>query len=127
MLEPRFNEKEMMCYIPSPWIRFATRRDRRQRWAQPDGLLVNMEAGEVTIVEIKYSHTELAFHKLIDLYLPLARVLLQGSWEFRVLEIVKQLDVALRAPMRLCAKIEDAMAGMLNVHVWNPSRSLGLE
>lgn len=127
MLEPRFNTREAMCYISCPWIRFATRREPRQRWAQPDGILLDMGAGEITIVEIKYSHTELAFHKLLDLYLPLARCLFSSDWSFKILEIVKQVDVALRSPMRLCPQIEDAAPGALNVHVWNPGRALGLE
>ena len=42
-------------YVPSPWLCFQSEGSNKWRWCQPDGLLVDIDAGIITCVEVKYS------------------------------------------------------------------------
>ena len=117
MLEAQYPQH----YIQSPWIQFQD-SSSGPRWAQPDGFLIDVEAGRVIVIEVKYNHTELAWFQLFMLYLPLARFLFQGRWTFSCLEIVNWYDPKVKCPTRaiMCKHIEHAFPEELNCHIWNP-------
>ena len=115
MLQTAFGD----AYVPSPWLRFYG--DGRLRWAQPDGILFDPEAGRLTIIEVKYSHTEQAWNQLHQLYSPLMARLLP-DWPIALVEIVKWYDpcVAVTTTVTLQPNIDKAKLGCLNVHIWKP-------
>lgn len=84
-------------YLPSPWLRFVD--DHGMRWCQPDGLIIDMKLGRVTIVEVKTSHTGEAWWKLHRLYLPVVRKLLGPDFEYRCLEVVRYYDASILFPL----------------------------
>lgn len=111
-------------YIPGPWAYFLGADG--VRWCQVDGLMVDVEAGIITIVEIKYQHTTDAWWQVRKLYEPvLAAIFPPELWSFRMLEIVKWFDPAVPwpEPFRLLEhpeRITTLPANTTGVHIWNP-------
>jgi len=111
-------------YLPSPWLRFGSADG--MKFCQADGLLVNLEAGILTIVEVKYQHTTDAWWQLRRLYQPvLAEMFPSTLWQIRVLEIVKWYDPHVEWPEPI-TKIADlhtahlVEAGTTGIHIWKP-------
>lgn len=90
-------EKYPDQYVPSPWIQFCAPNSRPE-WAQPDGLLIDVRAGTIVIVEMKHSHTVTAWWQLRRKYQPLIRHLFGEDWSIHVCEITRWLDPALVFP-----------------------------
>ena len=110
-------------YFPSQWLRYSTPDDPRIRWCQPDGVLFVPWANAITIIEFKYSHTEVAWWQLFQLYTPvLRRLFAKEKYEIRCCEVVKWFDPAVRAPQRakLREDIEAISPGEFAVHIFNP-------
>lgn len=110
-------------YLPSQWIRFrSTDNGGKIRWCQPDGIIVDKQGHALTIVEIKYSHTEVAWWQLFHLYLPVLEKLFDGyGYEFRCVELCKWFDAAIRCPQRprLCEDLNAVKPGEFAVHIWS--------
>lgn len=108
-------------YIASPWFSYWIQNDHRTHWCQPDGLLLDVRSGEITIVEVKYQHCAKAYWQMRNLYLPVLRVAFPG-WGFRLCEVVKWYDPATPFPSQvtLCPSILDAPARGVGVHIWKP-------
>ncbi|MDE0330999.1 MAG: hypothetical protein OXL41_03955 [Nitrospinae bacterium] len=96
-----FLERQSVCYVPGPWLRFAARGDRKLRWCQPDGLYFDFGAGRITVVEIKYKHTELAWWQIRQLYGPVVAALFPG-WAIGALEVCHWFDPAVGFPEAVC-------------------------
>lgn len=116
-LSERFPEK----YLPSPWIVFDDGDCERVRYCQPDGLIIDLERGRVTIVEIKLQHTPHAWWQLRWLYLPVVRALFAADhlWQYEVVEVVRWYDPAISfpEPVALCADVDNVPAGKFGVHI----------
>lgn len=108
-------------YLPSMWLRFLD-RDRYWKWCQPDGLLVNPWQGILTIVEVKYSHTNDAFVQLFKVYLPVVQAIFGGAYAIVCCEVCKWYDPAVLTdePPQLCKHPDLAPAGRFNCHIWKP-------
>ena len=52
-------------YWAGPWISFLAGRSAAYRTVQPDGLIIDIGAGLVTVVEIKLRHTKKAWWQLL--------------------------------------------------------------
>lgn len=79
-------------FLPSPWFRYME-LDHIVRYAQPDGILLDLRAGRIVLVEIKLQHVDKAYFQLVNLYLPLAKKIFDPSiWSFSVIEICEWLD-----------------------------------
>lgn len=93
-------EQGEALYAPGQWISFFTSdpRDSGQRWAQPDGLLLDFGRSQITIIEIKLRHMQSAWWGLRRLYEPLLRKLYGSRWSFAVCEIVAWYDPAVFWP-----------------------------
>ncbi len=78
-------------YIKSPWIWFHVDGVKKQRWCQPDGLLLREDLHLITIIEFKLKHTTDAWWQLRKLYEPVIEKIYPG-WDIRVLEVVKHPD-----------------------------------
>lgn len=109
-------------YMPSQWLRYRG-GDGKIRWCQPDGVLNEPETKTLTIVEIKYSHTETAWWQLFKLYLPVLERLFDGyGYEFRCVEVCRWYDPSVRCPqpVRLRDSLDNVRTGEFAVHIWNP-------
>lgn len=111
-------------YTPGPWLYF--KGAGGTKWCQPDGLIFDLTAGTIILVEIKYQHTTDAWWQLRRLYEPVLRALFPAQlWTFHTLEVVKWYDpeVLWPEPTRLlsnpidAAKLPDGHSG---IHIWKP-------
>lgn len=107
-------------YVPSPWFHFYDREG--PKWCQCDGLLVNPWQGQISIIECKYQHTELAHYQLFRVYLPVVAHLFGGVYKIALVEVVKWFDPAVICPEPpvLCKDPSTAQIGRFNVHIWRP-------
>ena len=110
-------------YVSSPWIYFMEREGSRARWCQPDGLIIDLEQGLITIVEVKYQHTSDAWWQLEMLYKPVLRAMFPKSlWNIQLVEVVKWYDASTLFPVR-CALLEspdEVLKAEVGVHIWKP-------
>jgi len=107
-------------YVASPWILFCE-PGARPRYCQPDGWHIDIEAGKLNIIEIKYNHTSAAYWKLFGLYLPATRALFGPDWVYTCVEVVRWYDPATYGPMdaTLRRNIHEAREGEWAVHILN--------
>lgn len=109
-------------YIASPWLHFLAEGSSKWRWCQPDGLLIDIERGIITCVEVKYAHTPNAWWQVRQLYLPvLERIFPKTLWELQVCEVVKWFDSAVEfpEPLKLVASI-GVPSSKFKVHICRP-------
>lgn len=110
-------------YVPSPWFYFKEVGVDKPRWCQPDGLLIELETGRITIVECKLQHTSDAWWQLRWLYLPVVSAAFPAShWQFSVVEVVKWFDCATFFPEKVKMKpdVRDVHSNEFGVHIWHP-------
>lgn len=113
-------------YLASPWLRFYPRAQgdepARWRWCQPDGLLIDLAKGRITIVEVKYQHTSDAWWQVKHLYLPVLKKMFPESWwEFDFCEVVKWYDPSTLFPEKTVLAQEVSMKHPnFKVHIWRP-------
>lgn len=109
-------------YIANPWLCFQNEGSPALRWCQPDGLLFNWREGHLTLVEIKYQHTALAWWQLRHLYFPvLLKVFPQKLWEYSFCEITKWYDPQILFPVEVSlARDPAARCAEFKVHIWKP-------
>lgn len=110
-------------FVPSPWIYFLEEEGNRARWCQPDGLLIDVQQGLVTIVEVKYSHTSDAWWQLTQLYRPVLEYLFpRALWTLQCVEIVKWYDPLVAFPERVALLEEptEKLKSGFGVHIWKP-------
>ncbi len=73
------------------------------------------------MIEAKYSHTDLAYYQLFDLYIPVLQALFPPAlWTFAGVEICSRFDPAVQLPTRVVMRknILDALIHEFNVHIW---------
>lgn len=111
-------------YVASPWFQYRLRdAPNRINYAQPDGLLIDVMRGLVTIIEVKYSHTVDAYYQLYDKYLPLVehffRVEGNRLWSFAVVEVVRWYDCATAYPCSVVLRehVHTVRPGEFAVHI----------
>lgn len=118
-------ERFGLRYFPSPWFQFLDSGDAlrpHRRWCQPDGLLIDLQAGRVVIIEIKYQHTPDAWWQLTHLYRPVLRAYFSSLWDITRCEVVKWFDPSVDFPERpiLTHAIEKIEPHEFGVHIWKP-------
>lgn len=116
-LEELFGER----FVAGPWIHFREEGAEAFRWCQPDGLVIDLEAGTILCVEIKYNHTADAWWQLRHLYGPLLKRLFpERLWRHEVCEVVKWYDplVVLPEASVLVASPDRGSDGF-KVHIFN--------
>ena len=108
------------AYLANPWLCFFS--GGRKRWCQPDGLLFDFKAGTITIVEVKYQHTPLAWWQCLYLYLPvLEQIFPEELWRFQFCEVTKWYDPAVRFPVEVSLAREVGLKSLkFMVHIWKP-------
>jgi len=107
-------------FLASPWFHYQDREG--DKWCQCDGLIINPWQGHLSIVEVKYQHTETAYEQLFKLYLPVVLALFGGLYRIGCVEVVKWFDPAIITPQppMLCKDPDIAPPGKFNVHIWRP-------
>jgi hypothetical protein len=110
-------------YLDGPWLYFQEEGDRPPRWCQPDGLIIDVQTGRLTIVEVKYQHTGDAWWQLTQLYRPvLEKLFPKRLWAMQVVEVVKWYDASVLFPERV-ALLEipnEPLRSGFGVHIWKP-------
>lgn len=109
------------AYLPSPWFQFASADEARMQWCQPDALYFDLEAGRITIVEVKYQHTVDAWWQL-HRYLPVVREVFGPDFQYALCEVVKWYDCAVvfPEPVRLLPELSLARPDGFHVHIYKP-------
>lgn len=109
-------------YISCPWLRFIKSKGK-PRYCQPDGLHFDFERGVITVVEIKSSHTALAWWQVRHLYGPVVQHLFGSDFTIRALEVVRRFDPSSSFPDEIvrysspfCTKVQEDFFG---VHIWS--------
>lgn len=120
----RLNNLYGCNYMPNPWIVFGDSR-WNSRWCQPDGLLLNLEKGIITIVECKYQHTARAWWQMFHLYQPVVAKLFgteDNLWRFATVEVVKWFDPSVNCPSKpvLVENVHLARPNQFCVHIFRP-------
>lgn len=88
-------------YLASPWIRFRLKGEGRLQWCQPDGLHIDAQRGQITIVEVKYQHCADAWYQMNLLYAPVLATLFPApNWRLATCEVVKWFDCAVSTPVQ---------------------------
>lgn len=97
-------------YIAEPWFEYSIQEQKKL--CSPDGLFIDLHRGRIVIVEVKLSHTAVAFQQLRNKYLPILQAALspgivsQGPsgtasvaghfavphWTFYLLEVAPSYD-----------------------------------
>lgn len=108
------------CYLPGPWFIFSS--GNGNRWCQPDGILIDIQAGQLWVIEIKNSITDRAWWWLNDLYVPVIRHAFEGKWQIATCTIVKWFDPSVALPEKpvMCKEIKWALSGKNAIMIWNP-------
>lgn len=103
----RFEQMYGTAYVRDPW--FSYELDGVPKICSPDGLLVSEAKAQITIVEIKRTHTSAAFTQLRQKYLPVLRCAFGGAavesqgaevsgsfplvpWHFALVEVAPAYD-----------------------------------
>lgn len=110
-------------YVPGPWFRYSTEQNpTRINYVQPDGLIVRLKEGIVTIVEFKWSHTVDAYYQLVDRYLPLMEHFFGKDFEFHMVEICRWYSPQIQFPGKAGLKkdIDRLTPGEVGIHIWKP-------
>lgn len=107
-------------YLPAQWIAFRARGAPQLRWAQPDGLLIDLTRGLIVIVEIKLRHMDKAWWWCRQLYEPLLTALFPSSWTFACLEVTRSFDpeVVWPEPLHMVRSPDLLRAGQFGCHIW---------
>lgn len=112
-------------YIPAPWLRFSATHNQDPRWCQPDGIIMDLRAGRITIIEFKLRHTSRAWWQLRRLYEPVLTFMFPKTlWRFSVCEVVRWFDPQLAFPetFRYAETPNAVMSGSFGVHIWQGKR-----
>ena len=110
------------CYIPSPWFKYFDLAEEKVKWCQPDGLLIDIHKGTITIVEIKLKHTPNAWWQLQFKYLPVVKKVFGDTFTYPFVEFVQWYEKghSYPVPFELRGDLEDAKSGGFQVTIWNP-------
>ena len=107
-------------YLPAPWFIFTS--DNGPRWCQPDGILIDIEAGRLWVIEVKHSITDRAWWWLNELYVPVVRKAFGKDWIIATTTVVKWFDCKVVLPERpvMCKEVTQSKPGDNAITIWNP-------
>lgn len=110
------------AYIPSPWFKYFDSGIEKVKWCQPDGLLIDIKKGTITIVEIKLKHTIGAWWQLQHKYLQVVKEVFGNSFSYPFVELVQWYDAETQypVPIELKGDVHKARQGRFQVTIWNP-------
>lgn len=106
-VQPRITElckqsPKAVEYLPSPWFKYRiAAHPFRENFAQPDGLIINMNEGLVYVVEIKLRHTVDAYFQLLDRYIPLMQKFFPKDFRFCAVEVCRWFDPMMAFPTKI--------------------------
>ncbi len=111
------------AYVASPWLCFKDRtRNARHSWCQPDGWLIDLQRGIITIIEVKLSHNTDSWWQIRHLYEPVTRFLFGKEWKYAACEVTRFCDPSVKFPEDITLTPDPLMlwSGAFGVHVWRP-------
>lgn len=87
-------------FVPKPWFMYWTSGGPMQ-WCQPDGVLFEFLLGRIVVIECKIRHTDSAFRKLCDVYVPVLRTLFpKNLWSIAGVEVTRAYDCAVATSVK---------------------------
>lgn len=107
--------------LQSPWLAFKANGSLRERYCQPDAVLVDTSNKHITIFEVKLQHTSAAWWQVRQLYEPVLRVIYPG-FSFSAIEIVKWLEPKTTFPETFfyAENIFARDGSKFGVHIYDP-------
>ena len=110
------------AYIPSPWFKYFDAGEEKVKWCQPDGLLIDVKRGLITIVEIKLKHTANAWWQLQFKYFPVVKKVFGDLFSYPFVEVVQWYDTSNIFPVSytLRGDLREASPSGFQVTIWNP-------
>lgn len=108
-------------YVQGPWFSFFIEGQHKLQYCQPDGLLIDIKQGLITIVEIKLRHTTDAWWQTRHLYVPVVGKLFGDKmWKYSIIEVVKWFDpdVVFPEKFQMLRDISHTRPGEFGVHIW---------
>jgi hypothetical protein len=133
-------------YISDPWFRYSL--GGQEKLCSPDGVFFDLKRGRVVVVEVKLSHTPLAFAQLRNKYLPILQaalgVMARGivpqspsgaasvaghfaapDWTFHLVEIAPSYDPLLNGGenVRIVRNLNDLLPQECGVNVFPLQRA----
>lgn len=108
------------CYIPGFWLSFLA--GGNWRYCQPDGIRIDIQAGRITVVEIKSHHTSDAWWQVTQLYKPvLTHLFPEELWTYDYCEVVKWYDPDTLFPAHVHLVADPFRPSSdFKVHIWKP-------
>lgn len=107
-------------YIPGCFIEYRQNNGKLE-YCQPDGFLLDMNKGLITLIEIKLRHTELAWWQLFHLYGPVLEYLFGDMFHYAYVELCAWFDPETAMPQKtyLIPDILKAKPGLWSIHICN--------
>jgi len=117
-------DKFGVYYAPGVWFRYTTEdAPKRENYIQTDGLVIDVEKGLVTIVEVKWAHNVGAYVQLVERYLPVVSHFFGSDlFEFRTVEVVHWYDANIKFPgvSKLAKDVANIEKNCVGIHIWRP-------
>ena len=109
------------AFVPQPWLQYQRQGNCDWQWCQPDGLIVELRRGLVTIVECKLRHTPDAWWQLRKLYEPVVQALFGAAhWRFSCVEVCRWFDPHTPFPEAIVNAAYPTVVppNRFGVHIW---------
>lgn len=118
MMDNRYGD----AYQSAPWLVYWEKEtESPPRTCQPDGLLIDLARGQITIVEVKLYNSVMAWWQLLWKYSPVVRALLPG-FQLRYVEIVQFDDPSIALPGEVfrVRNLEEVPVDGYGILTWKP-------
>lgn len=104
-------------YLESPWIEY-WEEGNGSKYCQPDGLVFDVRAGIILVVECKLTFTSDAYFQMANKYVPILEGMFPG-WEVKGVQVCKNYGFGTSYPVEpeLGTKVCLGVAGLGNVAV----------
>lgn len=104
-------------YLASPWIKYCE-EGRGSKYCQPDGLVFDVNAGVILVVECKLSFTSDAYFQMAHKYVPILEAMFP-EWEVHGVQVCKIYGFGTVYPVEttLGSGVDLGMVGLGNVAV----------
>ena len=99
-MSARFATEFEPFYYYNIWFKYSSESYRTEKFAEPDGLLFDIERGIITIVEIKLRHCTKAWWQLRQLYQPILQFLFP-DWKIEVCEVFRYANPNEKIPEKM--------------------------
>lgn len=121
----RLEEQYGLQFLPGPWFRYMT--DIGEGLCQVDGLVFDISAGRIYVIEVKVAHTRVAYAQLVNCYIPVlhAAGFLRTLFQLIPVEICSRFDssedLSIPGGSNMIHDLREARETQFNVMIWRAS------